>query len=214
MKLSQREFILGWTTALVMLAGITYWVIQPRLETWREMRHYRQAIFDQIKLAQRLVDQRPQWMERMDQLRASVERHPADRDVTADYLRLLERLASENNLTLIKRNAQKEKAFGDLLEVLIDCTWEGSLDSLVRFIYALEKQPAVMDIEELTVSLVSGQEAKLKGNFIIVCVYSRLPSDDDKSPAPDTQADATSEATPKAQANPPQPTATPPAEQN
>ncbi len=178
MKISQRELILGWCTGLVLLTGMTYWVIHPRLAAWQEMRHYHQAVTEQIKLAQRLVDQRPQWVERMDKLRTSVDRHPADRDVTADYLRLLERLAGESNLTLIKRNAQKEKAFGDLLELLIDCTWEGELEALVRFIYALEKQSAVMDMEELTVSLVSGKDAKLKGNFVIVCIYSRLSPDD------------------------------------
>ena len=212
MKISQRELILGWCTGLVLLVGITYWMIQPRLAAWREMRLYRQAITEQIKLAQRLVDQRPEWVERMDQLRTSVDRHPADRDVTADYLRLLERLAGESNLTLIKRNAQKEKAFGDLLELLIDCTWEGELEALVQFIYALEKQSAVMDMEELTVSLVSGKDAKLKGNFVIVCIYSRLPPDAAASQSAASGAPADTTPSPAAQlpTNPPaQPAETP-----
>ncbi len=212
MKISQRELILGWCTGLVLLAGLTYWLVQPRLAAWKELRHYRQAVAEQIKLAQRLVDQRPQWLERMDKLRTGVDRHPADRDVTADYLRLLERLASESKLTLIKRNAQKEKEFGDLLELLIDCTWEGDLESLIRFIYALEQQPAVMDMEELSVSVVSGKELKLKGNFVIVCVYSRLPPDAAATNQP-PQPDAQTVALPQVPTNPPaKPAATPAAE--
>ncbi len=177
MKISQRELVLAWGTGLALLLALTYWVIHPRLAAWSELRNYQKAVAEQIAYAQRLVDQRPEWVERMDKLRAGVDRHPADRDVTADYLRQLERLAGESKLTLIKRNAQKEKTFGDLLELVIDCTWEGDLEALLRFIYAMEQQPTIMDMEELSVSLISGKDGQLKGNFAIVCLYSRMPPD-------------------------------------
>ena len=187
MKISSRELILGWCTALALLLAFSYWLIRPRLAEWRETLEYQEALRQQIVLAQRIVDQRPEWNERMDNLRSQLTRYPSDRDVTADYLRILERLAAKSKLTLLKRNARKEQPFGDLLELSIDCTWEGDLEALVRFIYAMEREETIMDMEELTVSLISGKENRLKGSFAVTCIYGRQAADEKPETEPATQ---------------------------
>ena len=173
MKFSQRELLLAWFVGIAVLFALTYWFVQPRLQSWNELRDYQTAATKQIAYAQRLVRQRDHWLARMESLKSNVDFYPEGRDVSADYLRLLEKLSKETDLTLVKRNAQKEKSFGDLLELVIDCTWEGSLEALINFIYKIEEQTAIMDIDDLTISMISGKEDQLKGNFSIICLYSR-----------------------------------------
>ena len=107
-------------------------------------------------------------------------------DVTADYLKILERVAKDNNVTLVQRKPQKEKRQGDCYEMPIDCTWEGDLNGLVRFLYALDQENVTMDMENLSVSLVAGGKQRLKGNFTLMCIYTRegggLPAAETNAP--------------------------------
>ncbi|MCA1810156.1 MAG: hypothetical protein ABR497_00120 [Kiritimatiellia bacterium] len=188
MKFSSRELHLTWITGLAALLALTYWMAQPRLEAWLQLREYQQALRDQIMQAERLVAQREEWNGRLRQLHTDITRHPPDRDLSADYLRKLEQLARASNLTLLQRRAQAEKQFGDLFELVIDCTWEGDLEALVRFIFSLETEETVMDMDELTVSLVSGAQGRLKGNFSIICIYARQAPDSQPAAAPPDSA--------------------------
>lgn len=173
MRMSSREALLVWATGLAALAGLTYWFVDPRVKTWKETVDTRDTIARRIVLARSQQQQRPEWDWRMHDLLQRVSQYPADRDVIADYLKTLERLAKDNNLALIQRKPQKEKKHGELYELTIDCTWEGELEALIRFLYALETENVTMDIDDLTVALIPGGKGKMKGNFALLCIYSR-----------------------------------------
>lgn len=173
MKLSSREAMLGITTGVVLLFCLTYIVGVPKIKVWQERIETRQAQARRIEVAQRLIEARPNWDKRLADLRMRLSRYPAAMDVTADYLKILERVAKENNINLVQRKPQKEKRQGDCYEMPIDCTWEGDLNGLVRFLYALQQEKVTMDIEELTVTLVAGGQGRLKGNFNLMCIYTR-----------------------------------------
>lgn len=177
MKFSSRELVLSWVTCVVVLIGISYWFGKPKLETWRELARNQEAVNRRLEISQRLLDQRGQWDQRLNDLRIKLSKYPFDRDVTADYLKILERVANESKLSLLKRKPKKEKHHGDLYELAIDCTWEGDLDALVHFLYALEQENVTMDLEQLTVTLKAGGKGELKGNFTLMCVYTRTPEE-------------------------------------
>jgi len=73
------------------------------------------------------------------------------------------------------------------MKVPIDCTWEGDLNSLVHFLYALDQENVTMDMESLSVKLVAGGKERLKGNFTLMCIYTRevggLPVSETNAPA-------------------------------
>lgn len=177
MKFSSRELVLSWVTCVVVLIGISYWLGKPKLETWRELARNQEAVNRRLEISQRLLDQRGQWDQRLNDLRIKLSKYPFDKDVTADYLKILERVANESKLSLLKRKPKTEKHHGDLYELAIDCTWEGDLDALAHFLYALEQENVTMDVEQLTVTLKAGGKGKLKGNFTLMCVYTRIPEE-------------------------------------
>ena len=86
---------------------------------------------------------------------------------------MLERTAQQHGVSLLRREAERERSAGDIYEVAINCNWEGDLDAIVRFLYALESQDVSMDLDQLSVSTVSGSKDKLKGNFSVKCAYCR-----------------------------------------
>jgi len=184
-KLSSRELGLGIATGLLLLFGLTFLVIVPKIKVWRERIDTQKTQARRIEVLERLVGDRALWDKRMADLRTRLSRYPSAMDVTADYLKILERVAKENNVTLVQRKPQKEKRQGDCYEMPIDCTWEGDLNGLVRFLYALDQESVTMDMEDLSISLVAGGKGRLKGNFTLMCIYTR---EGGGSPAPEGNA--------------------------
>ena len=187
MKLSSREVGLGIATGVLLLFGLTFMVVVPKIKMWQERIETQQAQVRRIEVLERLVGDRARWDKRLAELRTRLSRYPAATDVTADYLKILERVAKDSIVSLVQRKPQKEKRQGDCYEMPIDCTWEGDLNGLVRFLYALDQENVTMDMEDLSVSLVAGGKGRLKGNFTLMCIYTR---DGGVTPAPGTNAPA------------------------
>ncbi len=173
MSLSNREMLLGWAVGLLILFGLSFWFLAPKVRIWKEIRASRKQVAERMALSERLLQSQDQWTRRLDALKTKLTKYAADKDATADYLKIMERVAKDNNLNLVQRRPQKEKRHGDLYEMAIDCTWDGNLEALIRFLYALERENVTMNIEDLSVSLEPGGKGLMKGNFTLICVYAR-----------------------------------------
>ncbi len=173
MRLSSREATLSWMVGLLILIGLTYWFIAPKIRIWMESVERRKQMLDRIVLMEHQVESQGQWEERLNTVKTRLAKYSVGQDVTADYLKILERVAQDNQVNLGRRQPQKEKRHGDLYELAIDCSWEGDLETLIRFLFALEQESVTMDVEELTISMMPGGKNQLKGNFTVMCIYSR-----------------------------------------
>lgn len=190
MKITSRELVLGWATIAIILAAGSYWFIAPKIKDAKEISSRQETARRDIELSRRLLAQKPDWERRMEQLKLKLKTYSLEKDVSADYMKLLESLAKESELALLQRRPEKEKKQGDLYGFAVDCTWEGTLEALVRFLYALDRQDVSMDLDHLSVSPVSGGKGKLKGNFSMKCAYCReasaepSPNPGERAPAP------------------------------
>ena len=173
MKITPREMILSWVVALLVLLALSFWFCAPRIKTWQELSKKKEALVQRIRIAEQRVGQRGEWDKKLQEIAQKLSKYPADQDVTADYLKILENIVKENNVTLSQRRPQKEKKQKDLYEFAIDCTWEADLDAMVHFLYALEQQKVTMDMGDLNMSLKEGGKGKLNGSFSLICLYTR-----------------------------------------
>jgi len=178
MKLSNREFVIGWLTFAVLLFGGTYWFGESKWAEWKAARAESERWRQRIQVAQRMLDQREEWMARLEEIRSRLPGHPEGKDVTAELLKMLEREAQQHGLTLLRREPEDEKSLGDLYEVAINCTWEGPLDALVHFLYAIHTKGVILDVRQLTVSPIPGEKGRLKGGFTVDFAYSRAFSNE------------------------------------
>ena len=176
MKISTRETLLGWLAMVAVLFGVTYFAGQSRFAEWKDVGKVRAGLKERRIIAEHLLAQQETVNKDLDEFRNQIPQHPVGKNVTAELLAMLERTASDNGLTLLRRDAEKEKNVGDLYELSINCSWEAELDPLVRFLYALQVQGAILDIRQLTVTPGSGAPGRLKGNFTVDCAYTRPSS--------------------------------------
>lgn len=180
MKLSNREMVLGWSTLLIVLGAILYWIAAGRWEVARNLARERAGLSRQLRDAQRLLGRRGEVDARLDAVRERLPRHEPGKDVTADILRDLENTARAHQVTLTRRDADRERRAGELMEVSVTCTWEADLEGLVRFLYALESQGVMRQVRQLTVS--PGPDRRLKGNIVADHAYLRGSADAPAAP--------------------------------
>ncbi|HMP77739.1 MAG TPA: type II secretion system protein GspM [Kiritimatiellia bacterium] len=173
MKLSARELILAAATGAVVLIGGAWYFGAPAMDAWTAARGDVRKTRDDQRLAERLIQQRPEWEARYAELRARIPQYGANDPVTADMLRTVKRLADEHGVSITRIEPDKEKVTGDLSEVAIDCAWDGELDALVRFLYAVQSHPAILDVRQLTVAPAQGAAGRLRGNFTVFFAFSR-----------------------------------------
>lgn len=173
MKLSARELILAAATGAVVLIGGAWYFGAPAVEAWTAARGGVRKTLDEQRLAERLIAQKPEWEGRYAELRQRIPQYGATDPVTADMLRTVQRLADAHGISISRIEPDKEKVIGDLSEVAIDCTWDGDLNALVHFLYAVQTHPAILDVRQLTVAPAQGATGRLKGNFTVFFAFSR-----------------------------------------
>jgi Tfp pilus assembly protein PilO len=173
MKISSRELVLACITGAVVIVGGTWYFGAPLVDDWKSAITERRKMGEDRKLAERLIEQRPEWQQRYDELRAPIPKHGPNDPVTSEMLKNVKRLADQHGVTLSRIEPDKEKVNGDLAEVAIDCTWDSELEPLVRFLYAVQTQGAILDIRQLTIAPAQGVAGRLKGNFTVFFAFSR-----------------------------------------
>ncbi len=113
---------------------------------------------------------------------------PYEKDVDTHWLNTMDTVASENELVISRRQTGKEEEVGDVYELPLECkNWEGTLKSLVGFLYGLRKEGAMLDVRQLFVK-PSTKPGYLRGTFSLYCAYMRGDVVEDQSAADEDPA--------------------------
>lgn len=182
-RMSTREAVLAVATLAVGLGALTWWGAGSRMARWTEIGRTAEGLRTRLQMAERLVGRRAEIEGRLDTLLRQLPRHPPEKDVTAELLKLIETTASEQGLTLTRREPEREKAAGELYEVAINCNWEGTLDALTHFLHAIQAKGAVLDLRALTITAGRSGSGALSGNFSVACAYTRARAPGAAAPA-------------------------------
>lgn len=172
MTLSGRETMLMWATLAMLLIGVTWLLGGPKWKEWEELEVARQSLEEQIVLSERLIGQQASWDERLAASMGDLKVYPAGVDVTPKLLETVEQMARDTSLKLSSLSPSKEQNLGDVSEVAIKCSFEGTLDALVRFLYALKTADGLYKIRSLNMN-PTGKGGMLKGLFTVDCAYAR-----------------------------------------
>jgi Tfp pilus assembly protein PilO len=189
-KISRREVTLGLATLVLVLGGLGFFVGRSMVAEWDKALRQRHQVAEKKKEADALIAGRETVVQQLGELEQALPRFRLDQQVNAELLKTIQKTADENQLSLKRLLPEKEQEVGDLSEVAIECHWEGSLEQLVRFLYAVQVQGAMLDIRELKIDPAQGQAGRLKGTFTVFCAFKRESGEE-----PPVEAPATGEPT-------------------
>lgn len=181
MKISRKELKLAWATAAVLIVGGSYLWLEPRLTALSANTAQRQEQTDNAQRFQMKIDRIPSLEVRVAEHWASLPSYDANDRGVSKFLSMLGDTAKNSQLILLSSQPDEPVEVGDLTEVSIKCSWEGTLDSLAHFLYAIQQEGAMLDISQLRVLPKPGDPVRLKGNFTVDFAFSRKAVDE---PAP------------------------------
>ena len=176
MNVSPRELMLLEATLAIALFGGTAVLARPKFEEWKLVRKGQAQTRQDIELDERLLSQRDTWEAKFDELKSELPEHDQGQRVDVHWMRLMQKLATQHEVEIKKRQVGEEIQSGDVYELPIKCLeWEGDLNSLVRFLYDLQSQGGTLDVRELLIK--PNKKKALRGRFLLYCAYTRVSNE-------------------------------------
>ncbi|MBP5511749.1 MAG: hypothetical protein J6Z49_12600 [Kiritimatiellae bacterium] len=185
--MSNRDKNLLMVVGVLVLYAILAFSYRPQMEKWQRVQRIHASAEKKLADENKLISERQEWNDRYDEMQALMPVFPYDKDVDTHWLSLMDSVARTNNLAIARRQAGTEVEVGDVFELPIDCKdWEGSLRSLVYFLWSLNQKGAMLDIRQMFIR-PSQRAGFLRGTFTLCCAYMR---GDAEEPAPAAPADS------------------------
>lgn len=175
-KNDQKLLILFFVTVAIGSLGIWYpkakkqWTAKQQEWQRQEMRLQRERA---------IINLRPEIEARYTELRNRMPVFPEGKSVDTYWLPIMDNTATANNINIAQRAIGGEENLGDVTELTLECRdWEGRLDSLVWFLYALEtREDAMMDVRAISIKPSAKKPGILQGSFTLNCAYMRQAED-------------------------------------
>lgn len=172
MTMNRREQVLLLVVGATVLYGVTSLLIRPRIDLWKELRNQQALAKAELAADKELVDEEERWRGELTELSSLLPLHPADRRMDVHWLSAMDSYAVAHGLRILRRRVNDEEQIGELYELPIEVSeWEGTLESLVRFLYALQSSDTMLDVRQLLVRPAKGE--LLRGRFLLYAAYSR-----------------------------------------
>ena len=173
LKISQREAVLLIATMTLLLFGFTYWIGGAKIAGQRQITGEKEQIARQIVLHRRIIADQENWRDRLVELQQQIPVYDERVSVTAELLKDIKRMADEHRLDLLRTQPNREEQIGTLYVLGVSCNWEGTLESLVRFLFKLQSQGIRYDVRQLSVQPDAQREGILKGSMLVDCAFRR-----------------------------------------
>ena len=159
---------------VVILYGVAAVCYKAQMPNWTKERKLQQSAEKKLKDERALIAARATWEDEYETMREFMPVFPYEKDMDTHWLRLMEDTARAEGMSITRRQSTKELEVGDVYELPIDCKdWEGSLDSLVNFLYQLGTQEGTMlDVRQLYIK-PTNKTGILKGTFTLYSAYMR-----------------------------------------
>lgn len=174
MSLSAREKVLTAVTVCVLLFGVVLMQLRARIELIRDCSKATSTLKDRIELQRELIGASDIWAERYEGMKQQMPVFDRTTQVDTYWLNIMDLAAEQSGVTIRNRSAKKETEVSDVFEFPIEVReWEATLESFVKFVYAMQSEGAMLDMREMRVSPLPNRPGYLKGSFVLYCAYMR-----------------------------------------
>ena len=174
MNITQREMVLGVVTFGAVLTGLSWWIIDGKMDAHKAKKTEIQQIRQQIRLDERRIQMQNDWIVELNNLQKDLRVFGTNqKSVAPDLMQTVMAIANKHGLDITRNQPYEEKPTAELVELGINCTWEGKLEALVGFLAELQQQGVRYDVTTLNVKPVGKNTGRLQGNMVINCAFVR-----------------------------------------
>ena len=158
--------------ALYAIAALV-WVFSAE-SSWKKAAKAYAKAKDAYQKEVKLIGEKRKWAEAYEDEKATMKTFEAGKATDTTWRRKLDEIAERNRIVISSAQTGKEIEAGDVLELPIDVkSWEGCLESLVKFMHEIENtDDGMFDITQLSFK-PSSKKGYLRGSFTLNCAYMR-----------------------------------------
>jgi Tfp pilus assembly protein PilN len=171
-KLKQRETVLLVVTALAALYGVTSLLAGQYIDKWQRLHATELQLSQRIEAQEGLLQQSERWTQELAALEGVLPRFEQGRQAGVFWLNVVQNAADQHKLLLKSIDDGDPKLEGGAYELPIDCrAWEGTLDALIHFLFALQRDGAMIDTQYLRITAKDKNKTLRSGRFTLSCAY-------------------------------------------
>lgn len=161
-------------TALLYALAVVLWFISFE-GSWRSAAKKYDREKARYERERALIGERTKWDDAYEEEKNAMPTFAFGQATDTTWLRKVEEIARTNRVLITQIDAGQEVEADDVLELPIEVkAWEGSLEALVKFMYALEQaKDGMFDIREMSVQPNKAKPGYLKGSLSLTCAYMR-----------------------------------------
>lgn len=167
----EKNMLIG--AMVVVLYAVAAFFYKDQRASWEKQERIYATARQKYAEECALIEAKEEWSEKYTKMCSLMPIFPYDKDVDTHWLNMMDTVASKNELSISRRQIGKEEEVGDVYELPIDCkNWDGTLESLVTFLYGLRQEGAMVEVRQLYIRPGTAP-GMLKGTFSLHCAYMR-----------------------------------------
>lgn len=174
MTLKEKAIVAVMVVVFMYAAAVALWFVRQDDEWTKSRREYATA---RAKYENEcaLIARKASLYEDYENEKTRMPTFAAGKATETVWLQKMGETAERNYIQIAARNSGKEIVAGDVTELPVTGkSWEGSLESLVKFLYDLETSTDGM-FDVSTISISPSKGGFLTGSFTLTCAYMREP---------------------------------------
>jgi len=173
MSLKEKAVLASLGMILLYGLAVALWFTSQEA-AWKKAAKAYDRAKAQYESERRLIGEKARWNQAYEDEKALMPTFEAGKATDTTWLGKMDALAAKHHITISQRQSGKETESGEVLELPIEVkSWEGALESLVKFMHELENtDEGMFDIRSLNFK-PSAKKGYLKGSFTLTCAYMR-----------------------------------------
>ena len=173
MTLNKRERLLLFATVTILFIGGNWLLIGPLINHWQRAQSDLRARRRELAAIKATLEVAPQWRVEYDKLRANFAQSAARFEHTSDVLKKVEEVGQQAGVGFTARRPLTESGTGAIRELPVSCSVEGSIESLVKFLFNIQTAAGFMSIEQLQITPRPDNPSILRCDIQIRALSSR-----------------------------------------
>jgi Tfp pilus assembly protein PilO len=152
MALKKREKLLLAVTVTVVVVGANYLLATPLSRKWTGLERQLKNHQETLAMIKATLQREPGWQEEYDQLRQRVGQTTQQFQATSDVLKKIEEVGAATGIIISNRRPLPAVEKDVYRELPVQCTFEATIESLVKFLHGIQTGAGFMSVETLQIS--------------------------------------------------------------
>jgi Tfp pilus assembly protein PilO len=177
MALNKRERTLLVATITILAVGGNWFLIAPLAKNWGALQRNLTIQRQQLAAFRATIEREPEWKVEANKLRAGLGERAGRIEQASDVVKKIEEAGASSGVQITARRQMPTVERDVYRELPVQCSIDAKIDSLVKFLYALQTGSGLMSVEQITVSQNSANPSILRCDIQIRALSGKSGGD-------------------------------------